>query len=551
VKSSWKGGIAVATLIGDLRVGVRLALTFAVLVILLLIIAFLGVSRLDALNAEFSYIVVDRHAKTNLLNTIIDKTNLMARSKHNMLLLNDAAEIKKEVARLNVIKTNIGDMLEMLDKAFANEQEEGKELLQIVHDEIGAYMVKLVRFTRLLEAGKREEARMLFNAQFGTELESVFNAMRKLSAYQTELMQQSQNDAQASYLSARNLIVGLAFISVVLSTLIVSWIARSITAPLNEAVRLAGLVAAGNLTVRSEMRGADETGQLMGALTKMNESLTTIVNQVRTSSDSIAEASREIVGGNRELLTRTEEQASSLEQASASMQEITETVKKNAGDARYASELAHKTSQVAEKGGKAVGEVVEKMDSINASSQKIVEIIGVINGIAFQTNILALNAAIEAARAGEQGRGFAVVAAEVRSLAKRSAAAAKEIKDLIQDSVSNVQEGTGMVDEAGRAVEDIVASIRELVGVVRGISTVSGEQSASIGQVNQVLSSMERITQQNAALAEETAAAVESLDMQTHDLVAAVSVFKLEGRDAEGSVAPEPVALLSDSKKRS
>ena len=549
MKPSRKGGVAVAALIGDLRVGVRLALTFAVLVILLLIIAFLGVSRLNALNAEFSYIVVDRHAKTNLLHTLIDQTNLMARSKHNMLLLNDAAEIKKEAMRLDVIKTNVGDMLGVLDKAFANEHTAGKDLLQIVHDKTAVYMVGLVRFTRLLEAGKREEARMLLNTQFGAELEDVFNAMRKLSAYQTELMQQSQNDAQAFYLRARNLIAGLAFVSVVLSMLIASWIARSITAPLNEAVRLAGLVAAGNLTARSEMRGADETGQLMGALTQMNESLTAIVNQVRKSSDSIASASREIVGGNRELLARTEEQASSLEQASSSMQEITETVKKNAGDAKYASELARKASQVAEKGGKAVSEVVEKMGSINASSKKIVEIIGVINGIAFQTNILALNAAVEAARAGEQGRGFAVVAAEVRSLAKRSAAAAKEIKDLIQDSVSNVQEGTGMVDEAGRAVEDIVASIHELVGIVGGISVVSGEQSASIGQVNQVLSSMERITQQNAALAEETAAAVESLEMQTQDLVAAVSVFKLEGRDAEGSVAPGRVALLSDSKK--
>jgi len=305
-------------------------------------------------------------------------------------------------------------------------------------------------------------------------------------------------------------------------------VARRIKLALDQAITASQRIASGDLTAHLTVESKDETGDLIGSLKEMNEGLARIVGEVRNGSDSIATATEEIAAGNADLSQRTEEQASALEETASSMEELTSTVKQNADNAQQANQLAINASGVAVKGGEVINRVVLTMESITDSSKKISDIIGVIDGIAFQTNILALNAAVEAARAGEQGRGFAVVAAEVRSLAQRSAAAAKEIKALIEDSVSKVQDGSRLVEEAGRTTQDIVTSIKRVTDIMAEISAASVEQSSGIEQVNIAITQMDDVTQQNAALVEQAAAAAESLEDQARQMVAIVARFKLE-----------------------
>jgi methyl-accepting chemotaxis protein len=305
-----------------------------------------------------------------------------------------------------------------------------------------------------------------------------------------------------------------------------------------QAAAVARSVAQGDLSLRVPV-AANDNHSIMAALAQMSEYLVTIVAQVRASSDSIATGSSEIAQGNNDLSGRTEQQASSLEETAASMEQLSSTVKQNADNARQANQLALGASTVAVKGGQVVGEVVHTMKGINDSSKKIADIINVIDGIAFQTNILALNAAVEAARAGEQGRGFAVVASEVRSLAGRSADAAKEIKGLITASVERVEQGTALVDQAGATMSEVVASIKRVTDIMGEISAASTEQSAGVAQIGEAVSQMDQATQQNAALVEESAAAAESLKSQAEQLVQAVAVFKLA---QGGQVAPQAAA---------
>jgi methyl-accepting chemotaxis protein len=305
------------------------------------------------------------------------------------------------------------------------------------------------------------------------------------------------------------------------------WVTRSITVPIHRAMQIAETVAQGDLTSRIDITSSDETGKLLAALKSMNTNLVRIVEQVRRSSENIATGSGQIATGNQDLSQRTEEQASNLQQTAASMEQLTGTVKANADTARAATQLASAAREVAAQGGTVVGQVVATMGEINSSSQRIAEIIGVIDGIAFQTNILALNAAVEAARAGEQGRGFAVVAGEVRSLAQRSAQAAREIKQLIGESVEKVQTGSRLVGDAGRTMEDIVTQVHRVNDLISEISAATGEQTDGIGQVSHAVSQLDQVTQQNAALVEESAAAAESLRVQADALVKAVASFRL------------------------
>ncbi|QWV92500.1 cache domain-containing protein [Geomonas oryzisoli] len=323
------------------------------------------------------------------------------------------------------------------------------------------------------------------------------------------------------------IIGGTALLAVVI--FVFAWfVARRIKEPLDQAIAASKRIASGDLTAHIEVESKDETGELLASLKEMNEGLAHIVGDVRNGAESIATATEEIAAGNADLSQRTEEQASALEETASSMEELTSTVKQNADNAQAANQLAINASGVAVKGGDVINRVVRTMESITDSSKKISDIIGVIDGIAFQTNILALNAAVEAARAGEQGRGFAVVAAEVRSLAQRSAAAAKEIKALIEDSVSKVQDGSRLVEEAGRTTQDIVTSIKRVTDIMAEISAASLEQSSGIEQVNTAITQMDDVTQQNAALVEEAAAAAESLEDQAQQLVAVVARFTLE-----------------------
>jgi methyl-accepting chemotaxis protein len=333
---------------------------------------------------------------------------------------------------------------------------------------------------------------------------------------------------------------------VIILAAVIGWIiSRSIAVPLREAVAVAQKVAAGDLTSVVNVSTRDETGMLLHALKDMNESLQKIVTNVRTCTDELGSASQQIVSGNSDLSRRTEAQAASLEETASSMEEVASTVQQNTESAVRANELAASASAVARKGGDVVGQVVKTMSSINEASMRVVDIISVIDGIAFQTNILALNAAVEAARAGDQGRGFAVVASEVRSLAQRSAAAAKEIKGLISDSAHKVQDGTKLVSEAGRTMEDIVGSVNKVTEIISEIAAASREQTSGIEQVNQAITQMDQVTQQNAALVEEVAAAAMSMDQQAQSLAQAVSIFKLAAvshapmREVESSDADE------------
>jgi len=331
-------------------------------------------------------------------------------------------------------------------------------------------------------------------------------------------------------------------------------VARRIKKALDQAIDASKRIASGDLTAHLNVESSDETGELIASLKEMNEGLARIVGEVRNGADSIATATGEIATGNLDLSQRTEEQASALEETASSMEELTSTVKQNADNAQQANQLAINASGVAVKGGEVISRVVVTMESITGSSKKISDIIGVIDGIAFQTNILALNAAVEAARAGEQGRGFAVVAAEVRSLAQRSAAAAKEIKTLIEDSVGKVQDGSRLVEEAGRTTQEIVTSIKRVTDIMGEISAASREQSSGIEQVNIAITQMDDVTQQNAALVEEAAAAAESLEDQARQMVEVVARFKLENHEKPQVSAPSrklPRAAATPHKKGS
>jgi methyl-accepting chemotaxis protein len=376
-----------------------------------------------------------------------------------------------------------------------------------------------------------------------------------------ELQQAAAKEVMSGSVSSDNQLMVLLLVLAAVALAIggvFSWvITHSITVPLNQAVIVAGRVATGDLTSHVEDKSKDEIGQLFGALRQMNGSLSDIVGNVRLGTENIGVASKEISSGNADLSSRTEAQASSLEETASSMEELTSTVKQNAENARQANQLVVSASEVAVRGGEVVGQVVDTMGSIKDSSRKIVDIIGVIDGIAFQTNILALNAAVEAARAGEQGRGFAVVASEVRSLAQRSAGAAKEIKALIGDSVEKVDAGSKLVDQAGETMQEIVSSVKHVADIMNEISAASQEQSAGIEEVNRAIAQMDEMTQQNAALVEQAAAAAESMQTQAGALSQAVSVFKLLGDGALGLQAPaqrvsvnmtKPVAKLPPAR---
>ncbi len=381
-----------------------------------------------------------------------------------------------------------------------------------------------------------------------TGFQQMYQELGQLVQLETRLAQASYEGADAALGKVVAALLSMLVLALAVSGGMAFFMSRMIVRPLRSAIATAGRIAGGDLTSEIRVEGRDETGELLQALKDMNASLMKIVGEVRSGADAISIASKQIASGNADLSQRTEEQASSLEETASSMEELTSTVKQNAENAKQANQLAVSASDVAVKGGAVVGQVVGTMSSINESSKKIVDIISVIDGIAFQTNILALNAAVEAARAGEQGRGFAVVATEVRNLAQRSAAAAKEIKALIGDSVEKVGAGTKLVDQAGKTMEEIVTAVKRVTDILAESTAASQEQSAGIEQVNQAVTQMDEVTQQNAALVEEAAAAAESMQEQAQQLAQAVSVFKLAQSD-ERALTPgkvkQPVASIT------
>ncbi|HWH74307.1 MAG TPA: methyl-accepting chemotaxis protein [Methylibium sp.] len=519
-----------------MKITTRLTLGFGLLILLIALISGMALVKMNAVQDDFALVLKDRYPKVAALNEVKGDINQIARSMRNMLLMSNAADVKKEADTIAEMRQHIGKALGKLEQEIVSER--GREGLAKIADARQRYIAAQTRFLELVAAGKTAEARVLLLDEVRPLQLSYFKTVDELIAFQDELMAASGASAERAIATAKAVTWGAAGTAGVIAVLLALWIMRAITAPLNRAVEVARAVAAGDLSQELQVSGQNETAQLLRALAEMQGRLNGIVAEVRGSAESVATASSQIAQGNNDLSGRTEEQASALEQTAASMEELSSTVKQNADNARQANQLAISASSVALEGGEVVGHVVDTMKGINEASRKIADIIGVIDGIAFQTNILALNAAVEAARAGEQGRGFAVVASEVRSLAQRSAEAAKEIKALITDSVERVGRGTELVDQAGSKMGEIVASIKRVTDIMGEISAASAEQSSGVAQIGEAVQQMDRATQQNAALVEESAAAAESLKSQARQMVDAVALFKLSQRAAAPASAP-------------
>ena len=513
-----------------MRIGQRLAIGFGVVIALLIMLAALSYLRIGTLNQEVTTMVKSRYPKTVLANAIKADVNEATRSMLNVLIMSDPDQIKPELAIIDAKNASATAALADLEKSTTDPR--GQEILKAIAAVRAKFIPGQAAFIALINEDKKENAMVKFMFSLRPQQAKYFEQLDKFTAYQNEIMVEAGDAAAAVSMRTQLMILVLALGASIISVAVAFFATRSITGPLEEAVDIAKRVADGDLTSVIEVNSNDETGQMMQALKHMNSSLTRIVAEVRTGTESISSASGEIASGNLDLSTRTEQQAASLGQTSGSMRELTGTVQQNADNARQANQLAAKASEVALRGGSVVSHVIETMGSITASSKKIVDIIGVIDGIAFQTNILALNAAVEAARAGEQGRGFAVVASEVRNLAQRSAAAAKEIKILIGDSVDKVREGSTLVEQAGVTMDEVVSSVRRVTDIMGEITSASQEQSVGIASVNRTILEMDETTQQNAALVEEAAAAAASMQDQAANLARVVSVFKLDQQAA-------------------
>ncbi|CAN7297082.1 methyl-accepting chemotaxis protein [Pseudoduganella sp. LjRoot289] len=418
--------------------------------------------------------------------------------------------------------------------------EEEKKLAQEWYDKsAGLGLEHIKAAAAAIKAEQWDEAEMVLIKKINPSYRVGDVALKALAEYSDQRGKANEVTVQAGLDSSRNSTIVVLVAGVALSVFVGMLLVKAISGPLQQAMDIAIQVAEGDLTGKVEVRSGSEIGSLLTALDKMKTNLAGIVAEVRGSTDTISSASGQIAAGNMDLSERTGQQAGSLEETASSMEELTGTVKQNAENARQANSLAQSASEVAIKGGVVVAQVVDTMGSINDSSKKIVDIIGVIDGIAFQTNILALNAAVEAARAGEQGRGFAVVASEVRNLAQRSAAAAKEIKALIDDSVDKVGSGAKLVDQAGATMQEIVTSIQRVTSIMSEITQASQEQTMGLDQIHSAITQMDGLTQQNVALVEEAAAAAESLNDRAQGLTRVVSVFKLDGKLAAAAYAPQ------------
>jgi len=442
--------------------------------------------------------------------------------QHLLSTRNDeAARFEKNMQE--ILKRRVA--LEQQYQVFLSDQEAHK-IYATYATLLKSYMALHAKILDLSNQGRTEEAKALIRNE-GTELNGKLNhEIDSLLAISSEGSSEGSKNADEAYQNAKIGIAILLSCSLVAGLLLSVFISRAITRPLREATIIAAAVSQGDLTSQFVMSSTDETGRMLHALSEMNDSLVRIVGEVLGRASRISSATTELAKGNFDLSSRTEEQAASLEQTRASMQEITATVRRNSSNAEQARELAHTASGVAEHGGKMVAEMVQTMTAIDNFSAKIVDIISVIDGIAFQTNILALNAAVEAARAGEQGRGFAVVASEVRSLAQRSSSAAREIKALIENSVAQVSAGTGLASKTGETMHGVVSSVQRVTAVISEIARTSTTQTSGIEQVSQVIAQLDEITQRNAALVEEAASATESLRQDAVGLIQAMMVFK-------------------------
>ena len=512
--------------ITDLKIGIRLGGAFAAV---LGLVAVMLVSALWQLHriGEAKTVMANAAISVNLAQQWLRGTEgnaVRTRAKATTINPAEEAHYDAEMKKTSAGISNTQKQLEaMLDGG------KGKELMAVVASQRGRYMgLRDDGFKRKAALGAgNPEVQAFFRGQVMPELDKYVAAVQAVASHQETLFAEAQASIDALNAAASRILGALGVVALVTGAVFGWLLTRSITRPLGHAVGLAHRVAAGDLTALIEVRSRDEVGALMASLQTMNASLLKTVTEVRAGTETIVTASQQIANGNLDLSSRTERQASALEETASSMEELTSTVRQNADNARQANVLARNASQIAAHGGEVVSQVVSTMAAINESSRKIGDIIAVIDGIAFQTNILALNAAVEAARAGEQGRGFAVVASEVRSLAQRSAGAAREIRTLIADSVAKVDAGGRLVDEAGTTMQEIVQGIARVNDIMSEIASASAEQTVGIEQVNEAITQMDGVTQQNAALVEEAAAAAASLEDQAAVLARLVSIFNV------------------------
>ncbi len=540
----------------NVRIGSRLAFGFGSILVILVLALVLG----SLLNTSNKRHLVEGLATAN------HKLELAGAMKNALLvggiamrdigLQSDLAAMQKDDQAVKAERQRYAQARDAL-AALGLSEAENKLVADIarIDDELAAPLKNVLRQAMAFNS---EEAIKIINGSIDPMNRKTLVEINKLVELQQSATRQVMAEASAGDARLMQLQLLCGVVALAIGVLLAWVITRSITAPLQQAVTIARRVAEGELDSQTTtVTGRDEVTDLLRALQAMNSNLLSIVVQVRSGTQTIEVASREIASGNADLSSRTESQASSLEQTASSMEELTETVRQNADNARQANQLVMSAASVARRGGAAVGQVVSTMSSITDSSRKIVDIIGVIDGIAFQTNILALNAAVEAARAGEQGRGFAVVASEVRSLAQRSAAAAKEIKSLISDSVDKVEAGSRLADAAGLTMHEVVSSVQHVANIMGEITAASQEQSAGIAEVNQAISQMDEMTQQNSALVEQASAAAESLQQQAVVLLQAVALFKLGQEDAGASplvsarVSPRRMAVAARPALRS
>ena len=530
--------------LNNLKVGTRLAVGFALVLVLLVAVTVVGILRMSEIQDRLDRVVSVSNVSTGL---VIDMRNNVAErvaSLRVLTLMTDPADMEPEMVKFKEQTRKYDEAQKKLSTLFAaHASDKEKALLAQIKEFEAAAMPAIAKASELYLANNAMDATRVMIREVRPVQKKWMDALDQLALTEEKQNAQSKADAEAAFENARNFMIVLLLAAVAMGIAMAWLIARSLRKQLGGepayTAKIAGSIAHGDLSIAIETDSSDR-GSLLVEMKEMRNSLVGIVEQVRRGTETIGTASREIAAGNIDLSSRTELQASSLEKTASAMEELTSTVKQNADNAREANALAATASDVARKGGEVVSQVVGTMGEINSSASKISDIIGVIDGIAFQTNILALNAAVEAARAGEQGRGFAVVASEVRNLAQRSAAAAKEIKTLIGDSVEKVERGSKLVGQAGVTMDEVVASVRRVTDIMSEIANASAEQSAGIEQVNLSIIEMDGMTQQNAALVEEAAAAAQSLQDQASELARVVSIFKLSEGEQYQVEAPAP-----------